>query len=267
MNLLSRSCLQLAAALMLAVFSVVRAGAAPVIAAAANVQGPLQEIAAAYQAQTGTSLRISYGSTGSLVRQIREGAPFEVFLAADEASVNGLVAAGLTEGPGRVYAIGRLALVAPKGGKIALDPGFAGLRAALAAGLVTRFAIANPEHAPYGVRAQEALRHVDLWAAAEPRLVLGENVAQAAQFVASGNADGGMIALSLALSPAVAARVDHVVVPADWHQPLVQSMALLPRAGADAQAFFAFLQGPEAQAIFAAQGYDLPDVAAAAVGG
>jgi molybdate transport system substrate-binding protein len=232
--------------------------AEPLVAAAANVQSALQDIVAAYEAKTGASVRVSYGATGSLVRQIRQGAPFDLFLAADDLSIRKLEAEGLTQGAGRDYAIGRLALVAPKGGVFAPDADFAGLATALAAGKIARFAIASPEHAPYGQRAVEALRHAGLWAQVEPQLVLGENVAQAAQFVASGNADGGLIALSLALSPAVAARVDRAVVPADWHAPLVQSMALLPRAGDEARAFFDFLQGPEAQAIFAAQGYDLP---------
>lgn len=233
-----------------------RAKAEPLIAAAANVQGALEAIVAQYRAQTGQGVRISYGATGSILRQIREGAPFEVFLAADEASVQSLVVDGLTQGPGTVYAQGRLALVVPKGGHIALDVQLAGLRSALENDTVTRFAIANPEHAPYGARAVEALRHAGLWAAIEPHVVMGENVAQAAQFAASGNADGGMIALSLALSPAVAARVDHVVVPANWHQPLVQSMVLLPLAGEEARAFYAFLQGAEARGIFADYGYD-----------
>lgn len=238
-----------------------RARAEPLIAAAANVQGALEAIVAQYRAQTGLGVRISYGATGGFVRQIREGAPFEMFLAADEASVQALFADGLTQGPGTIFAQGRLALVVPKGGPIALDDQFAGLRAAVENGTVTRFAIANPEHAPYGARAVEALRHMGLWEAIEPHIVMGENVAQAAQFAASGNADGGVIALSLALSPAVASRVDHVVVPADLHAPLRQSMTLLPLAGAEARAFYAFLQGVEARRIFAAFGYD------AAVGG
>lgn len=232
--------------------------AGPLIAAAANVQAALEEIVTVYEAKTGRTVRVSYGATGSLVRQIRQGAPFDLFLSADDISVKALVDEGLTQGEARDYALGRLALVAPKGGAFVADADFTGFAAALAAGQVKRFAIASPVHAPYGQRAVEALRHAGLWEQTEPRLVLGENVAQAAQFVASGNADGGLIALSLALTPAVAARVDHAVVPADWHAPLLQSMVLLPRAGDEGRAFFAFLQGPEAQAIFAAQGYDLP---------
>ncbi len=232
--------------------------AEPLIAAAANVQSTLEEIVSVYEVKTGQAVRVSYGSTSSLMRQIQAGAPFDLFLAADNTSIKRLVADGLTQGPGRDYATGRLALVAPKGGVFVPDADFAGFADALVAGQVKRFAIASPAHAPYGIHAVEALRHAGHWEQTESRLVLGENVAQAAQFVASGNADGGLIALSLALSPAVAARVDHAVVPADWHAPLVQSMVLLPRAGNEARAFFDFLLGPEAREIFAARGYDLP---------
>lgn len=247
-----------AALAVLALTLPLSAMAAPLIAAAANVQSALEEIVTLYEAKTGQRLRVSYGATGSLVRQIRQGAPFDLFLSADDISVKALVDEGLTQGAARDYVMGRLALVVPKGGAFVADAEFTGFAAALGAGQVKRFAIASPAHAPYGQRAVEALRHAGLWAQTEPRLVLGENVAQAAQFVASGNADGGLIALSLALTPAVAARVDHAVVPSDWHAPLRQSMVLLPRAGDEARAFFAFLQGPEARAIFAAQGYDLP---------
>lgn len=229
-----------------------------VIAVAANVQGAMERIVEAYGAQGGGAVTVSYGSTGNFVRQIREGAPFELFLAADEAAVLSLAADGLTRDQGAVYAVGQLALVAPKGGVMAVDASLDGLRAALGAGTVRRFAIANPEHAPYGARAVEALRHAGLWDQVQPLVVMGENVAQAAQFATSGNAEGGIVALSLVLIPEVAAKTDHAVIPADWHAPLTQRMVLLPGAGDEARAFYAYLQGPEARAIFAAQGYGAP---------
>ncbi len=122
------------------------------------------------------------------------------------------------------------------------------LAAALAERRVTRFAIANPEHAPYGKRAEEALRHRGLWDAIQPALVLGENVAQAAQFAVSGNAQGGLIAHSLAVAPPLADTAS-ALVPADYHSPLRQRMALTAKAGPVAEAFYAFLQGPKARAI------------------
>ena len=245
-------------ALGLVLLGPMAAQAGPLVAAASNVQGALDEIIAGYALETGVAVRVSYGSTGNLVRQIREGAPFDLFLSADEESVEGLVDLGLTAGAAQVYAIGQLALLVPKDGAIEADPTLEGLQAALAAGRVTRFAIANPEHAPYGMRAREALEHEGLWEALQPHLVLGENVAQAAQFVTSGNAEGGIVALSVALTPAVVARTDHAVLPADWHAPLTQGMVVLPRGGADAQAFAAWLRGDAARAVWAAHGYGVP---------
>lgn len=250
--------MSLVIALGVALLAPIGARAEPLVAAAANVQGALDEIIAGYTAQTGLAVRVSYGSTGNLLRQIREGAPFDLFLSADEASAEALVTEGLTQGAAQVYAQGRLALLVPKGGAVGVDAQLDGLRAALAAGTVKRFAIANPEHAPYGLRAREALTHEGLWEALQPKLVLGENVAQAAQFVTSGNADAGIAALSLALSPAVAALADHVTLPAEWHAPLTQSLVVLTRADAETLAFAAYLTGDAARAIWAASGYGLP---------
>jgi len=229
-----------------------------VVAVAANVQGAMEKILDAYQAQGGGQVTVSYGSTGNFVRQIREGAPFDLFLAADEASVKLLATDGLAPDEGTVYAVGRLALVVPKGSVMGVDANLDGLRSALAAGTVRRFAIANPDHAPYGMRAVEALDQAGLWAAAQPYLVIGENVAQAAQFVASGNADGGIVALSLVLIPALADKTDHAVLPVYWHKPLTQRMVLLQDADDEARALYAFVQSAEARAILAAMGYAKP---------
>jgi molybdate transport system substrate-binding protein len=229
-----------------------------VVAVAANVRGAMERIVDAYQAQGGGDVTVSFGATGNFVRQIREGAPFELLLAADEASVKLLAASGLAPDQGIVYAVGQLAVVAPKGTAMVVDANLAGLRAALAAGTITRFAIANPDHAPYGARAVEALTRVGLWDAVKPHVVMGENVAQAAQFATSGNAQGGIVALSLVLIPALADKTDHAIIPSDWHQPLTQRMVLLPGAGQEATALYAYIQTPAARAILAASGYAMP---------
>ena len=124
------------------------------------------------------------------------------------------------------YATGRLALVVPEGSPLKLDGELADLAAAVADGRVRRFAIANPEHAPYGRAAREALQKAGAWDAIQDRLVLGENVAQAAQFAVSGSAQGGIVALSLARSPDVQGRARFVAIPERMHAPLVQRMAL-----------------------------------------
>jgi molybdate transport system substrate-binding protein len=154
--------------------------------------------------------------------------------------------------------VGRIAIVVPHGSPLEADGSLDDLRAALEDGRLRKFAIANPEHAPYGRRAEEALRHAGLWAAIEDRLVLGENVSQAAQFATSGSTQGGIIAYSLALSPEVAALGPFDLISGDWHEPLRQRMVLLKEAGATAERFFAYVQEPAARAILRKHGFVLP---------
>lgn len=227
----------------------------PTIAAAADLQFAIEEVAARFTADTGRTVRLTFGSTGNFARQIRAGAPFQMFMAADESFVLDLHRDGFAPDDGALYAIGRIALIVPTGGPLAADGSLGALRQALAEGKITRFAIANPEHAPYGRRAEEALRHAGLWETVSPNLVLGENVAQAAQFALSGNAQGGIVALSLALSPQIAAKAQHAPIPAAWHSPLRQRMVLLNGAGPTAQAFYAYVQSPTARAILTRYGF------------
>jgi molybdate transport system substrate-binding protein len=159
---------------------------------------------------------------------------------------------------GQLYAIGRIVLIVPRGSPLKPDGTLDDLKAALSDGRLTKFAIANPEHAPYGKRAEEALRHKGLWETIKPRLVLGENVSQAAQFATSANAQGGIIAYSLALSPKVLALGEHMLIPETWHEPLRQRMALTKNAGPVAEAFYEFAQGPTARATFRKYGFVLP---------
>lgn len=235
-----------------------RAGEAPLVAAAASLRPALEEIAARFEAETGQRVRIGYGATGSLVHQIENGAPFELFLAADEASVKRLADQGRTDGPPSAFARGRISLVAPKGSPVAVDGELAGLKEALAAGKVEHFAIANPEVAPYGRAAREALAKAGLWAEIEPRLVIGGNVGQAAQFAATGAAEAGIIAHSLAVSADVAPKIAAALIPAAAHQPIDHGMALLKGAGETARAFAAFLRGSQARAILERNGFSAP---------
>lgn len=231
---------------------------APVIAAASDLKFAVEEIAVKFKEETGQEVQLSFGSTGNFATQIREGAPFQMFMAADEKFVKELAKDGFTRDEGALYAEGRIVIVVPKGGALKADGSLEALRAALAEGKITRFAIANPEHAPYGKRAEEALKHAGLWDAIQPHLVLGENVSQAAQFALSDNAEGGIIALSLATAPEVAATSEHDLIPADWHDPLLQRMVLLKNAGPVAEAFYAYMNSPEARAIMEKYGFSLP---------
>lgn len=259
MNLARRYVLVALSSLMLAATPALSQDDAPVVAAASDLQFAVEEIAAAFEAETGMRVRLSMGSTGNFARQIREGAPFQIFMAADEQFIFDLARDGFARDEGDLYAIGRIVVKVPPGSTLAPDGSLESLRQALAEGRITRFAIANPDHAPYGMRAREALQHAGLWEDIQSFLVLGENVSQAAQFALSGNAEGGIIALSLALAPQVADRGTHDLIPEDFHEPLRQRMALLTGAGPVAEAFYAFMNEPAAREIMERYGFVLPE--------
>ncbi|TVP13819.1 molybdate ABC transporter substrate-binding protein [Shewanella sp. KCT] len=230
----------------------------PAIAAASNIKFALDKIAADFTKDTGKRVRISYGSSGNFVAQLRHGAPFELFLSADDKYIYQLHKLGVTQSDGEIYAIGRLALAAPKRSPLSLDAELVGVKTLLEQGGLKRFAIANPDHAPYGERAREALQHLGLWQPLQPYLIYGENVSQAAQFALSGSTDGGIVALSLAMAPQFRAASHYVALPSEWHSPMNQRMVLTPKAGETAKAFYAYLSQAKARAVFLEFGFGLP---------
>lgn len=246
----------LAATLFLALSAT--CAAAPGVAAASDLKFALDAIARDYRRETGRTVRLAYGSSGNFRRQIAAGAPFEIFLSADEAYVLALARAGRLEDEGTLYAVGRLVLFAPAGSPVDPARGIAGLAQLVRAGATGKIAIANPAHAPYGRAAREALAQAGAWQDLADRLVFGENVSQAAQFAVSGNALAGLIAYSLTFSPELADRGRYALVPASAHAPLRQRMALVKGAGEEARAFFRYLQGPAARAVFSRFGFTLP---------
>ena len=253
-------CIRLAGLLASLVLGLVHgaAHAQAAVAAAADLKFAVEEVAARFTADTGKTLRLSFGSSGNFTRQIQEGAPFQLFMSADEDLVFRLADAGKTEDRGTVYATGRIVLFTPNGSTVAPDAEMRDLGAALKDGRLKRFAIGNPDHAPYGKRAEEALRKAGLWDSIQPRLVLGENIAQAAQFAVSGDAQGGIVAYSLVLSPQLSGKGRYVLIPQDWHQPLRQRMVLLKGADELARAFYAYLQQPRAREVMRKYGFILP---------
>ncbi len=230
----------------------------PVIAAAADLRFALEAIAQDFKQETGLSVRLTFGSSGNLARQIEQGAPYQVFLSADEDFISRLQRAGRTEDGGVRYGIGRIGWFIPKGSPVAPAGGPAAISSALKEGHLRAFALANPDHAPYGMRGREALRHAGLWEPLKPHLVLGENIAQAAQFTLTGEAQAGIIAYSLALAPTFRDRGHFELIPETWHQPLAQRMVLIRGAGPDARRFFAFLQESQARATLRRFGFVLP---------
>lgn len=245
--------------LFLSIPYVAASGDPPIVAAASDLQFALREIADRFQSATGQSIRLNFGSSGNFRRQITQGAPYEIYLSADEDYVFALHGEGHTVDRGQLYATGRIAIIAPEDNKQIVDATLQGLRKHLDDGQLRRFAIANPEHAPYGLAARQVLKSLDLWTAIEPNLILGENIAQAAQFALSGETDGGIVAYSLALAPPLRERSVHALIPAKYHQPLRQRMVLLKNAGETARRFYEYLQQEAARRIFKQYGFSLPE--------
>jgi len=229
------------------------------VAAAANLQQVLTELVPLYEREQKGKITLSIGSSANLVRQIQQGLPAEIFMSADEDFALRLADAGLSQDRGVVYATGRLVLAVPVASALKLDPQLQGLKAGL--GQVEKFAIANPELAPYGKAALQTLQKLDVWSALQPKLVLGENIAQTTQYLSTGAAQAGMTALSLVLAPEVASRLRYVLIPQDLHAPLRQRMVLLKNASPQAAKFYAFLQGESARKIFQQYGFSTDKVA------
>lgn len=230
------------------------------VAAASDLKFVLGSLLETFQKDSGLQVQVSFGSSGNFARQIQQGLPVDLFLSADEGWVTPLVKAGLSRrlpdgraDEGALYGRGRLALYVPTSSPISLDEQLDGLRAGWQH--IQRFAIANPEHAPYGRAAREALQQLGWWERVGPKLVLGENIAQTTQFIATGAAQAGITALSLALAPEVARLGRHVTLPERLHTPLRQRMVLLRNAPAGAVRLYDYLQSAPARAVFTRYGF------------
>lgn len=238
-----------------------RAAERVTVAAAANLIYALDPLNAAFrQTEPDTTIVVTPGASGSLVTQIRHGAPFDVFLSADTEYPQALLASGDAEGAPVPFATGRLVLWTLR---TELDLGSIG--AVVRNTAVHKIALAQPDTAPYGRAAREAMQKLEVWSDAQPKLVLGDNIAQTAQFVQSGNADCGFVALSFVLAPRLATKGHYIEVPAELYAPLTQA-AVLTRIGRDnpaARRYLEFLTSPAAREIFTRFGYAPPAVAPA----
>jgi len=230
------------------------------VAAASDLKFVLAQLLETFQRETGLRVEASYGSSGNFARQIRQGLPVHLFMSADESWVLQLAEAGLTRtlpggghDRGLVYAEGHLALYVPQGSDLQLDAELQGLRAGWAR--VGKFAIANPELAPYGRAAREALEKLGMWELVKPKLVLGENIAQATQFITTGAAQAGITSLSLASAPELSRLGRHITLPATLHAPIRQRMVLLRGAPTGAGRLYDYLQTPAARAVFRRYGF------------
>ncbi len=229
------------------------------IAAAADLRFALDEIVERYREKhPEQQVRVIYGSSGKMTTQIINGAPYDLFFSADIAFPERLQAAGMTTTDPAVYAIGRIVLWSNT-----LDASKLDLEDLARDPRIRRIAIAQPAHAPYGLRAQEALQSVGAWEAVQPRLVFGENIAHAAQMVESGAADVGIIALSLARFPELARHPYHLV-DESLHNPLTQGFVVTRRAAdhPGVLAFADFMASATAHAIMQRFGFVMPQPAA-----
>ena len=248
------------ALLLQPLFGVTHASDRPIVAAASDLQYALESVAERFEADTGKAVRLNFGSSGNFRRQIAQGAPFELYLSADESYVTALYDEGHLESEGVLYGIGRIVLMTrQEDADWPDDKPLQHLAERLEADEIQRFAIANPDHAPYGVAAREALEHAGLWREIQPRLIHGENVSQATRHALSSDVQGGIVAYSLALAPELRERSAFVLIPEDYHAPLRQRMALVNGAGETARAFYDYIQQKPARELLRDYGFDLPD--------
>lgn len=250
---LASGSLAAALALLAATAGAAQAVAAEVrIAVAANFTEPVKEIATLFEKATGHRIVPSFGATGQFYAQITQGAPFEVFLAADQATPAKTLAEGhAVAGTVFTYAVGKLVLYSKTAGLVDGE-------ATLKTGTFDKIAIANPTSAPYGVAAIETMKSLGVYDALQPKIVRGANIAQTYQFIETGNAELGFVALS---QVAFVAGGSRWVVPPKLHAPIAQDAVLLKPGAANeqARAFLTFLRGPEARAVIEKFGYGIGD--------
>ena len=223
------------------------------VVVAANMKPAMEEIYRQYKMAGGQDLRIIYGSSGNFARQIQQGAPFNLFVSADESFPLTLYRQGLTVDEGKVYAVGRLALIAHKSRKIKLSLNPVELKKIIED--VNKIAIAKPDTAPYGKAAIDFLNALGLYESVKNKIVFGENISSATMFVTSGSAGIGLTAYSLAKSKEVLQLADHLLIPDNFHEPIKQRMVLLKNPPRSVVDFYAYLQSPKANDVLRLHGY------------
>lgn len=230
------------------------------VAAAADLKFALNEIVERFtEAHPADEVQVVYGSSGKFSTQIRQGAPYDLYFSADIEFPRELARSGFAASEVTPYAMGRIVLWMPGHDvrNITLSR--------LAQSDIKRIAIANPKHAPYGKRAEEALRAAGIWEQVHTKLVFGENIAHAAQFVQTGNAQAGIIALALARNPELVRQGSYRVIPDSLHKPLEQGFIITKRAAGNtvARRFADYMQSPAARTIMTRYGFVLPGDAVA----
>jgi molybdate transport system substrate-binding protein len=249
--------MKIAAFILTFILAVPSHGQQITIAAAADLRLALDEIASRFQTETSVHVKVVYGSSGNLFQQIQNGAPFDLFFSANSDYPKKLEAAGLSV-PGTYYeyARGHIVLLTSSTSTLYLQQGLK----VLLEPSIKRIAIADPGHAPYGQAAVAALKSQGIYDQVSRKIVMGENVAQAASFVTSGAADIGIVAKSLAVLPSARAQIRFVEILANQYPPIQQAGVLLKSSTQQeaARRFLTYIQGPEASKILQQYGFEVP---------
>jgi molybdate transport system substrate-binding protein len=227
------------------------------IAAAADLQFALAKIATDFQKETGIAVKVTYGSSGNLTTQIQNGAPFDLFFSADVEYPKRLIQAGAADGNSLYeYATGKLVLWVPNGSKLDINKGLK----VLTDPAIAKIAIANPIHAPYGRAAVEAMKSAQVYDTVSSKLVVGENISQAAQYVETGNADVGLLALALAASPSMKEKGRYFAIAENAYTPIHQAAVIVSSSKhkEDAVKFIEYMKKPETLAIMQSYGFTVP---------
>ena len=241
-------------------FSVPAFANGPLVAAAASIRPALEELSARYNQVTGQSVRLVFGSSGTLANQIANGAPYALFLSANTAYVQWLVDLGFTQGVPVTYASGVLALYSRPGLLVQTENPLLALGYALKGGTIKRLVIANPEYAPYGSAARAALEHAGTWVQAKQVLLVGANAGQAVQYALEGDVDVAFVPMPLARLAELQKTGHLKALPSEAfpNVELDQQMVLLPGADQKTQEFFAYLQSIDSRKIFSRHGLGAP---------
>jgi len=240
----------------LLVFAPARAEDAPHFAVASNMMQVMTEILKQYKHDSGTGdINLVFGSSGNFMRQILQGAPFELFLSANKKYVDVLLRDGKHVAASREFALGHIGYFIPSGSLLSGKKNLEEINKALSNGEYRRIAFANPEFAPYGVAARQVLQTAGLWAIENEKLLLGENIAQAMQFTLAGGVDIGIVPQSFAVLPQIRDKGNFFLIPEDWHEPIIEYLVLLQDAGPQSRAFYQYLLSGKPKPILKKYGY------------
>lgn len=232
----------------------------PLVAVASNMTHAMKDIAEKYRDKEGENVKLTFGSSGNFTRQIRQGAPYDVFLSAGKTYVNILEERGLLAVEPRAYVRGRIGFFIPDNSALSKATNLAEIFNRMYYADYRRIAIANPEHAPYGIAAEQVLQNGGVWAAPKRKLMIAENAAQVVQYVLSGGVDAGVIPESFARLPMIRNNGRFLAIPENLHKPITQYLVLLKGSGQSAEDFFNYLTSKEALSILLKSGYSMAEV-------